>query len=193
MKECRPIQEKLLLAMNASALTPEEKRHLGDCRDCAGILDQLQSLDSALRKSKIHSLTPSESVGFQSALDEKISKYQERLQNGHNLALRYSALAAAMALLLFLVFANRLQLPGFSFGPEAQVASNIDSAIESLMAEEAALLTDDDPVIDESYLRVVVSDYARSYGYNTGDILLGELSSEELEYIRKNFKIGDIL
>ncbi|GEM_PF-5644998 len=193
MNKCRQINEKLLLSMDLSRLTAEEIKHLKGCRDCAGTVDQLQELDRALSAVTIRPLTSSEAAGFQTALDEKIDAYQSRSRKGYTAALRYGVLATAVALLLFLVLANRLQLPGFSFGPEMQVASNLDSAIEALINEEAAAYSDSDLGIDESYLRVVVSDYVRSNGYNTGDMLLGELSSEELEYIRNNFKTEDIL
>jgi hypothetical protein len=54
-------------------------------------------------------------------------------------------------------------------------------------------LSDEDVSIDEPYLHVVVADYIRSYGFNTGDLLLGDLSAEELEYLKNNLKVGDIL
>lgn len=193
MKNCRQIKEELLLSMDLSRLTAEEIKHLEGCHHCTGTLDQLQELDRALRAVTIRPLTSSEAAGFQTALDDKIDVYQSRSRKGYTAALRYGVLATAVALLLFLVLANRLQLPGFSLGPEMQVASNVDSAIEALINEEAAAYSDNDLGIDESYLRVVVSDYVRSNGYNTGDMLLGELSSEEIEYIRNNFKMEDIL
>lgn len=193
MNKCRQIKEILLLSVDLSRLTAEEMKHLEGCHHCAGTLDQLQELDRALRAVTIRPLTSSEAAGFQATLDEKIDVYQSRSHKGYRTALRYGVLSTAVALLLFLVFANRLQLPGFSFGPEFQVASNLDSAIEALVNEEAAAYSDNDLGIDESYLRVIVSDYIRSNGYNTGDMLLGDLSSEELEYIRNNFKTEDIL
>ena len=193
MKPCFDIQVKLLLAMGDNELDDREKVHLLSCPDCTNYLEELIGLGANLRELKVHPLTPYESARMQAVLDEKINNYQSRAQKIYNFALRYSAMAAAVALVLFIVLVNRLQFPGFSFGVQTELATTVDSTSGTALSDNVYTLSDEDVSIDEPYLHVVVADYIRSYGFNTGDLLLGDLSAEELEYLKNNLKVGDIL
>jgi len=193
MKRCADIQAVILRYMDTSGLESVDKEHLANCTSCSQFMDEIRVLKRELSNHTVRSLSPLEFARMQSKLDENINHYQKQAQRTYNFALRYSAIAAAAALLLFVILVNRLQIPGFHIGGQPEIAIVTDTADGGQSLSIGYDIDSDVYSIDEAYLHVVVSDYISIYGFNTSDQLLGDLSAEELEYLKNNLKVGDIL
>ncbi len=47
--------------------------------------------------------------------------------------------------------------------------------------------------LDDKYVKVVVGNFTGAYGVGASDAILGDISKEEMEYLKNKLKPGDIL
>jgi predicted anti-sigma-YlaC factor YlaD len=199
---CEQLKKELSHKLGMLSLTPAEKEHLGSCAGCMQFYKEMSSLEEGL-KFEPSPLTREEFAHLQESLDNKISRFQNRAFLFYRVAVRYGASLAAV---LLLVFVSMLGHNGQKLRPLSEgdsVAALIsgtsagiiaDSAGVSSLAIENTEATDtNDETLDDQYLDVIIGNYVDAYGFNAGEMLLGELNIDELQILKSKMKAKDIL
>jgi len=52
---------------------------------------------------------------------------------------------------------------------------------------------EEDETMNDEYIELLLYDYIQDYGFDSGELLLGDLTQEEFNYLEDNFDMGDIL
>jgi predicted anti-sigma-YlaC factor YlaD len=199
---CEQLKEKLSQELGMLSLTPVEKEHLDSCAGCMQYFKELSSLEEGL-KFEPDPLTKEEFADLQESLENKISRFQNRAFLFYRVAVRYGASLAAVILLVFVSILghNSQRLRPLSDGDSAAALISINSdsltsgstAISSLIAESAEASDTSEVTLDDQYLDVIISNYIEAYGFNAGEMLLGELDNQELQILKSRMKARDIL
>jgi hypothetical protein len=182
---CEELKKNLILRTGDLFLNEEEKKHIAGCPECARFFENLQLLENKLAQASVPPLRPNEFNELQERLEKRIEKFQSRAINYYRLSLRYGASLAALAILLFISYFGRI-------GMRERNIINVDSLLAELQTLQAAEDAGDID-IDDQYLETVIGNYVQIHGFSAGEALIGDLSEEELEYLKNNIKVGDIL
>jgi len=182
---CEQFKNNFLLKVGELSPDSEEKAHLESCPDCAGYYDNLAALEGKLASQKINLLTADEYAALKDKLDSDIEREGNRAINHYPTYIRYGASLAAVLILVFFSFFQHLRVP------EIRPLS-ADSLLAALQATDSAQESDSEE-IDKPYLDVVINNYVQDYGFNSSEMLIGDLSEKELEYLKSKMKAGDIL
>ena len=52
---------------------------------------------------------------------------------------------------------------------------------------------EEDETMNDEYIELLLYDYTQNNGFNSGELLLGDLTQDEFDYLENNFDLGDIL
>jgi hypothetical protein len=197
---CEEFRKELEIQFGTVKLGAAKKEHLAGCPECAEFYQQLQILEEKILVAEKPVMTADEFARMQLGLDEEISRYQSRGNRFFRFSFRYGATFAAAALLILLAYFGRL--PGHNIN-EIYNTGNTSSgiSIDSAINEIFAVINDSDSqsdtvsvqAIDDPYVKMVIGNYAESYGIGADEALLGGLSDEEMNYLKSKLKAGDIL
>jgi predicted anti-sigma-YlaC factor YlaD len=201
--DCRHFKEIISARMGELFLEHSEKEHLAMCPECSRFFDQLLALENDLRAVPKAEINPAEIRAIERELDKKIDRYQNRALRFYRLSVRYGATVAAVALLLFVSLTGQFGGGnGYKTTSDNQisVSSTTNSSLEettifSTGSEYASDTSETaDNTIGDQYSETVIRNYVLAYGFNAGEVLLGDsLSAAELEYLKDQIKVGDIL
>ncbi len=182
---CEQFKNNLALKVGGLSLDNEEKVHLESCANCAKYYKHLFVLEKNLSLSKIDSLTADESRAFESRLESSIEEYESRATHYYRISVRYGASLAAVLILLFVSFFHHLRTP-------AEKPLNTDSLLTALQLPDSTEESSAEE-IETPYLDVVIGNYVEDHGFNSSEMIIGDLSPEELKYLESKMKAGDIL
>lgn len=171
--------------MGKLSLDREEKAHLESCPDCAGYYTNLDALEGRLVSHKIIPLTINEFEMLKGKLDSNIERGGNRGVNYYPTFIRYGASLAAILILVFFSFFQHLSVPEIR-------PLNTDSLLAAFQVADSVQEIDSEE-IDKPYLDVVINNYVQDYGFNSSEMLIGDLSEKELEFLKSKMKAGDIL
>ncbi|MCX6828785.1 MAG: hypothetical protein NT002_05820 [candidate division Zixibacteria bacterium] len=199
---CEQLKKELSHKLGLLSVTPAEKEHLDSCAGCMQYYEELSSLEEGLRFQP-NPLTKEEFAHLQESLENKISRFQNRAFLFYRVAVRYGASLAAVLLLVFVSMLghNSQKLRPLSEGDSVAALISgtsagiiTDSTEASNLTTESAEGTDtNDETLDDQYLDVIIGNYVEAYGFNAGEMLLGELNSDELRILKSRMKTKDIL
>jgi hypothetical protein len=182
---CGELRKSICLKMGRLFLSQDEKSHLDSCPGCTKYYEHLVSLEKTLTVAPAPSLTKMEFSKLQSKLDSRINKYHDKALNFYRLSFKYGATMAAILLLVFASFFGKYKFQDIK-------PADTDSLLATLTIAEDFSASGDE-VIEEPYLDLVIDNYVDNYGFNTSEMLIGDLSDEELEYLKNKINAGDIL
>ena len=184
---CRELKDCLNERLGALFFEDEESRHLQECARCRQYYESLKTMEATLQNSTVASLDPNEFASMQLKLDERINRYQMRAISFYRLSLRFGTALGAFLLVAVISFWSGLDI-GLQSYDEASVA----------MYDTYYLVYDSDIVeeeqdMNEQYIDLLLFEYTNDFGFNAGDMLLEDITSDELEYLEKELDAGDIL
>lgn len=180
---CSDFKKQIKERVGGLFLEEDERDHLRDCPDCRRQYEYYLALEANLKKAEIEPLSATEFAIFQQKLDSRINNFQMRAISFYRLSTRYGGAFIAIAFIFFLSFMPRLEF-------EPQYTQQPVQTDSYYLADNGY---DEDVAIDEQYLDLILYNYTQNHGFNSGESLLGELSSDELDYLEKNLDVGDIL
>jgi hypothetical protein len=155
-------------------------------------LEQMQELASRLGDDTAFYPDESQIDRLVGQVDERISSL-EAVKTTRVPWFRYVAAAAAIVL-LFGVFLMEQLSERAEFDYESANWSYELLLAESEYPEAAALVLGDEQLtFDDDEIDVLLHEYSTDGHFNAGEMLLDDLSEEELQYLEENFDIGDIL
>jgi predicted anti-sigma-YlaC factor YlaD len=196
---CRQLKEALRLKLGAMELGESEKRHLEECPACADYYRELLALEKPLKDLPTPAMTMAESVLLNEKLDTAI-KYHK---SGRVWTYRLAAGLGAVAVILLLVmsFWNRYSMPvttaqisASGTGYVIATDSTIDNIVASIDSSQFAMLADEEnETVDSTYYNMAIESYVERVGSGAGEMLLGDISDEELDYLENQIDWSDIL
>lgn len=180
---CEQVRKTLSEKLGDITLDGAAKTHIENCADCRNYFEELNLLEAGLKDISVEPMAAVEFAVIQDKLDERINRYLHRATGLYYYTIRYGASLAAVILLLFVSLVSGLY-------PVNNLADKADRQYtQFLYNDEMAEIEE----LDEKYLDLVIYDYIQKYGYSTGEMLLGELSADEFEYLTNNIDAGGIL
>ena len=180
---CRLFKESLSLKLGAMELNAREKEHIESCADCRAYYESLLSLESSLNEYQPAPLSEAEFAAVQSELDEKASRYLNRATGFYRVAVHYGVAVTSVFLLVFISLFSNLSTVDDENGIPQLYYSSYTGEIELF----------DDSWIDDQYVDEAVEDYVQYNGIGSSDLVVGELSAEELIYLENNLELGGLL
>lgn len=158
----------------------DDKIHLEQCSECRNLYDKYVSLEKDLKNLTINAPGAVEFAAMQKKLDESINRYQRRAVSFYRLSTRYGA---GLVTVIFLFFVSLWS--GFEDG--------VDYAENDALYDSFYLADNGDESMNDEYIELLLYDYTESYGFNSGELLLGDLTVDEFDYLENNLDLGDIL
>lgn len=183
---CDSFKNKISQRVGSIFLGVDEKEHLELCPECKNLYENYVALEKGLNDLVIEPLGAVEFAAMQQKLDDSINRYQRRAISFYSLATRYGAGLVAVAFLFFVSLWS-----GFEFGVYYSESNNQSDIY--YLADNGDIEDDEDESMNEEYIELLLYDYTESNGFNSGDMLLGDLTLDELEYLENNLDAGDIL
>jgi len=180
---CRDFREALSERLGALVLDSAEEEHAAGCHACRTYCEDLKQLEGQLETASFAPLTDTEFAVLQEKLDGRIAQYIDRAFGAYRLMARYGTSLAAVFLVLFISIFSGLN----HSVKQAEQGGTVTS--QSYISTE----TGDEETLSDSYFSMAVNDYVQKYGLNTGDMIIGDISEEEFDYLKNNLDIGGIL
>ncbi len=184
--DCGTFKNKISQSVGSLFLDVDEKIHLEQCDQCRNFYEEYVSLEKELNGLTIEPLSAVEFASMQQKLDENINRYNRRAISFYNLFTRYGAGLVAVGFLFFVSLWS-----GFEYGV---YYSEHDIQSETYyLADYGDESSDEDETINDEYIELLLYDYTQNNGYNSGDLLLGDLTQDEFDFLENNLDLGDIL
>lgn len=180
---CRLFKESLTLKLGAMDLDAREAEHIESCADCRAYYESLLSLESSLNEYQPAPLSEAEFTSVQNNLDEKANRYLNRATGFYRVAVHYGVAVTSVFLLVFISLFSNFKAVDDENGMPQFYYSDYTGEIELF----------DDSWIDDQYVDEAVSSYVRTNGVGSSDMVIGELSTEELIYLENNLDLGGLL
>ncbi|MDF1543542.1 MAG: hypothetical protein P1R58_00405 [bacterium] len=174
---CQQTQEELLLSFGSSELPAEIRKHVDQCEKCHAVMSSLDRLRPNALTDQDFTLPEQVTEQIQASVIESI-KPQPVFSMQKALAI------AASVLLVLGVSYVSYKSNGTDDPRTLRSDSTIDTVIETADLSDA----DETPSLDELFESVDSDPYRSSY-----DLLLEEITDEELDYLEKNLSAGELL
>jgi len=184
---CRELKDSLNERLGALFLEDEEKRHLQECARCREYYESLKAMEATLQDTPAASLDPNEFASMQMKLDERINRYQMRAISFYRLSLRFGTALGAFLLVAVISFWS-----GLDIGLKSYDETSL-SMYDTYYLVYDTDIVEDEQDMDDDYIDLLLYEYTNDFGFNAGDILLEDITSDEMEYLEKQLEIGDIL
>jgi len=180
---CSTFKEKISMKLGAMELDAEEKEHLEKCDDCREYYESLMALESTLGDYAPEPLSEAEFSGIMDRVDEKVSGYVNRATGIYRWAVRYGVAASAVFLLVFISIFSNL--------PTTENSTDTITYYLSEYTGEVEMFSDS--WIDDQYVDEAVGAWVDLNGIGSSELVVGDLSAEELQYLENNITLGGLL
>jgi hypothetical protein len=184
--ECGGFKDRLSGRVGYLFLEANEREHLEQCPECRSLYEEYLKLENDLNNLAIKPLSAVEFAMVQQKLDKKINRFQRKAISFYGLFTRYGAGFVAAAFLFFVSLWS-----GFEYG--VYYTENETAYDSYYLADNGYSESDEVETMDDEYIGLLLNDYTQNYGFNSSDLLLGDLTQDELEYLENNLNAGDIL
>lgn len=199
--DCGQLKKELRLQLGTTGLSENQRVHLAECPDCAEFYKELLALEKPLKEMPVPAMTIRESVLLNERLDTQIELIKSRGIRSYRSAAGLGALAVTVLLVVFISFWNRYSIPETISKNGAAQSSYVlaaDSAIDNIVGsidstQFAMIASSDDEPVDSSYYLMAIDSYVQRVGSGAGELILGDISDEELEYLEEKIDWSDIL
>jgi predicted anti-sigma-YlaC factor YlaD len=180
---CEQVREELDLFLGQSELPEEMKAHLATCDECRAYAEGLTSLASTLGDDSAFAPDIFESNKLAWAVEDAIKKPAAPKRSWFANA-RYVAEAAVVLL------AVAVGVDQYRRTTTVELPSSVDS-VKIVQLDTNPLLTDNLQVSDAE-LEQMLLDYS-TQDESAASELLQNLTDEEMQYLEKNFDVGELL
>ena len=182
---CQNIQDELLLNVGAEVLPDNLQAHLDACPDCRAFWAELSSAARTVGSDEDFFLD-------QSAIETQVTNVDRRideLELGKVTDVRsawISFVPAVAAVVLLVGISFTAYMMGW-FGSGSVLT---DRPVEDTLMAQADNVMD---IIDENDIGYILYEFAADRKASTSELLMEDLTEEELEYLENNFDVGEIL
>jgi hypothetical protein len=185
---CEQVQERLELLFGSHDLPDELSEHLRDCAICEACQNELADLEQQLGSDDDFVLSEDDLNFAVRAVERRTNRSTD--SNNTSPTWLQPVLRVAAVLLVAIAFYGTYQ---FGLRQDATDLSDTAAAVNSNGGSIMSFYLDNDEVeIDETMITVLIDNYSDGY-LESGEVLLGDITAEELEYLLDNFEIGELL
>lgn len=179
--DCSKVQQQLLESFPATDLDPAIEEHLAHCEQCRLIRDEMLTLDDAMGSDEDFYPDAHEAQMVLEQVEKAIALPRVTKLNLY----RPVAIAASVVLIVSVSLISLM----ISRNDSSEIVS------PSLVADSAEYLSSQmaSGELDPSTLKEVLGDFTSNHGYQASDLLLDDISDEELQYLENNFDVEDLL
>ncbi|MFH2036234.1 MAG: hypothetical protein ABIJ45_07525 [Candidatus Zixiibacteriota bacterium] len=180
---CNEFKNSLDERFGDIVLTESENEHLKNCPECREYYNGTMELNNCLSGFTVESASPIEFALMNEKLDRRIDRFVNRAFGFYRFGVRYGVAISAVVLVMFVsMIPNLSQLP-----------QNYDSSLVPQYSYFETQTVDEDATLDDDYIGLVINNYSANNGYNSSNILIGDIEEAEYEYLMENLNVGDIL
>ena len=189
LMNCNQIREELELSFGSEKLSDEITRHLNECEACRAYHDQLIQLVAGLGEDQDIDLLPADIERAVRGVEQRLGPVKTRPVIALKWLQPVVRLAAAAMIVLVAYGAYEFgRTRTDSAGNESGLSTNTDYG-----SVTAFLQTDDVSEMDDNMVSVLIDEYSTSAHIGADEALLGDITAEELEYLKKNLEVGELL
>lgn len=178
--KCEQIKEQLDLLFGSNELPEEIEQHLESCEDCRAYHQELRRLSE-----KLGGDADFEPSAFD--LEKAVAGVEDRIDSQETPSIvpvsRLRQLSRVAAVLLIVGVSYTTYLIGQKQGQEP-VAKVVDTVLT---------YTADTAEMDDYFVNMLIEDFSSDAYFGAGEMLLDDLTEEELEYLTENMTVGDLL
>ncbi len=179
--DCSKVQEELLHNFPATDLDAAVEEHLAHCPECRRLRDEMITLGDAMGSDE--DFYPDAHQAH--LVLEQVEKAIERPRITRLNLYRPVAIAASAVLIVSVTLISLMMSRNDSseIMPPTLVADSAEYFSSQVASGE----------LDPSTLDEVFRDFTSNHGYQASDLLLDDISEEELQYLENNFDVKDLL
>ncbi len=182
---CPYIQDELLLNVGSEVLPDNLQAHLDACSDCRAFWTELCSATRTVGSDEDFFLDQSTIETQVANVDRRIDELELGKVTDVRSAWR-SFVPAAAAVVLLVGLSSAVYMMGwFGSGPVLT-----DRPVEDTLMAQAPNVMD---IIDENDIDYILYEFAADRNASTSELLMEDLTEEELEYLENNFDVGELL
>jgi hypothetical protein len=198
---CQLCQDELLLYAGQDRLPDDILNHLESCTLCREVWGEIQTITERLGDDNDFVPVDLNADQFVADVERKIEAISVRTEVSSHLQdqservtwigwSRYLSAAAAILLLVGLSYIGSLES-----GKYANTGSVIFDSLTGLdrSAPLLSLYESEVDQFDDDVLSVILSDFGSNGYFEASELLLDDLSAEELQYLEENFDVGEVL
>jgi hypothetical protein len=182
--DCRQVKRIILEQFGDFKLDAPTKRHLATCSGCSQYYEHLKRLEAGARGIVHEPLNATERAVIRDYLDSKINRYLNRATGFYRWTVRYGTSLAAVVLVVLVSYISGFA-PTRDHSPAESQTYDFSSLYDAISSRDVE--------IDEEYVDLALYEYMQEYGLGRGELILGELSADEYEYLESSIDVGDIL
>ncbi len=180
---CQQIREELDLSFGVEALSDELKAHLATCEDCRAYAAELDSLTESLGDDSAFATNIFESNKLAWAVEDAINR-QTKPKPVWTSRIRYIAAAAVI------VLAAAIGVDQYRRNISVDIPTTKDTT--QLAMTDTNLLPSTTLDMTDTELEQMLLDYS-TLDDNAASEVLQNLTDEEMQYLEKNFDVGELL
>ena len=188
---CEEVRDELELSFGVGAISADAAEHLKQCETCRAYQTELEQLVPNLGHDDNFALSQAEIERTVRAVERRIEPVGAK--NIVSLHWFRPALRVAAAVLVVAFAYGTYELGRKQAGttPVEYAQSTVDTGDGSV---NAFLQSELDSEMDEGMVSALIRDYSSNASLGASDALLdNDISTEELEYLKKNLEVGDLL
>jgi len=189
MMDCDQIHEELDLGFGSEMPSDEITRHLNECDACRAYHEQLTQLIAGLGEDQDIDLSPGD-------IERAVRGVEQRITPALTTPvvtlswLRPVVRFAAAAMIVLVAYG------AYEFGRTRPDGAANESGLptDSGYGSVTAFLQSDDVTeMDDNMVSVLIDEYSAGTHIGADEALLGDITAEELEYLKKNLEVGELL
>lgn len=189
LMNCDQIREELELSFGSEPLSDEITRHLDECEACRAYHEQLRRLADGLGEDQDIDLSPAEIERAVRGVEQRLGPVRTKPVTALKWLQPVVRFAAAAMIVL-------VAYGAYEFGrtrPSGAANESGLSADSGYGSVTAFLQSDDVTEMDDNMVSVLINEYSTSAHIGADEALLGDITAEELEYLKKNLEVGELL
>jgi hypothetical protein len=185
---CRAVQDELMLGFGIGRLSDEAEGHVARCAACRELQLSLQSLAGKMGSDQAFYPDEVEVERLMARMEDTLDSTRSRREPAahpffaRNL-LRYAAVLAVPVIAAGLYLAGYMP---FREGDQTMVA--VQSETAGVWGDSAGVYE-----VSDAAAEALLYEYSARNQFTAGDELLDDLTAEELEYLKRNFDVGELL
>lgn len=188
MMTCEQAQERLELLFGAHPLPDNLVEHLHGCATCRAFQDDLAELEQRFGTDADFVLSENEENFVVHAVESRTGQSKTVGTTSH--AWFRPLLRVAAVVLIAITSYGTYQL-GIERG-SSESSYSTPEVTPQYGSLASLYMSDEEVEMDDKMITVLIDDYSDSY-FESGEVLLGDITAEELEYLLDNFEVGELL
>ncbi len=146
--------------------------------------------EKIMQSLEVKPLSPNERVEFTEGLDRRINRFQRRAVSFYRLSFGFgTAVIALIAISVISIWSSYHQMENSN----REYTSEVDIMYDDYGYYDDLYTYDTTDSLGEGYVNLLMENYISGHGEGSSEYLVGDLSDEELQYLKKNLDVGDIL